>query len=800
MKMNSNLKQPALRRTALALALMAIFSTASAEDEVAQLIKPDSVVIVGLGALSGGKDDRAIYGQYNGKRNSDAYAIVDIDWVTRDDATGTWMRIKVADGGLDDREVSFSREKQGAWKYTAEYSELNREYPRTINTGMTGVGTTSPVISRLAKAGTGANVNIGTERKAAGLGYEQWLTPQLQFEANFKNEDKSGARLWGRGYACAAYVCGSSTTTAMNQANFAAGALLLVPEPIDSSTKQIDMRLNYNDDKLLLSFGYYGSMYNNANGSLNPIVPNAFNSGLGVALPGYPAVGNNIIAGGGMSLQNVLQSAMALPPDNQAHQLYLDGSYGFSRTVKANFKIAYTHASQNDNFAANGLTGAPAGVDSLGAKVDTLLTQFGLTARPTSNLSLLANVKYDHREDKTPLYRYNLEAEAATPATTPASYTNNGAAWFNNRTSNTKTVAKVEASYRLSPAWRATLGGDYNEIKREVPTSAADDNVAGLTALRAKTEESGYRLELRRSMSETLNGSLSYSESKRTGSDWTTLSTLDPAIAGTTAANLALINQYCGGKACYGQKLSYAAILALSGNSVFPLSLTDVKRDKWKFSLDWNPTERLNVQLVAEDGKDTNNAPVSALYGGKAWRESGVSLYSLDAGYTLSEKFSLNAYASHGEQTQHINHSTGYMADLHNFNDAAGLGLKFKATSKLNLTATLAYLNDRNKYGVAAASGVSGTTVTVPSAANTAQAAIGLPDATFRQIGLRLAGMYALQPNADLRIDYGYSRVKFYEWQWSNNGVPFTYSDNTTVNMQNRQNVADIAVRYIYRF
>jgi len=101
---------------------------------------------------------------------------------------------------------------------------------------------------------------------------------------------------------------------------------------------------------------------------------------------------------------------------------------------------------------------------------------------------------------------------------------------------------------------------------------------------------------------------------------------------------------------------------------------------------------------------------------------------------------------------------------------------------------------------VAAASGVSGTTVTAPSAANTAQAAIGLPDATFRQIGLRLAGMYALQPNADLRIDYGYSRVKFYEWQWSNNGVPFTYSDNTTVNMQNRQNVADIAVRYIYRF
>lgn len=798
--MTTNLNKPGLRPTALALALMAIFSTASAEDEVAQLIKPDSVVIVGLGALSGGKDDRAIFGQYNGKRNNDAYAIVDVDWVTRDDATGTWTRIKVADGALDDREVSFSREKQGAWKYSAEYSELNREYPRTINTGMTGIGSTSPQIARLSTPGSGTNVNIGTQRKSAQMAYEQWLTPQLQFEANFKHEDKTGARLWGRGYACAAYVCGSSTTTAMNQNNYAAGAILLVPEPIDSATKQLDMRLNYHDDKLLLGFGYYGSMYNNANGSLNPIVPNSFNSGVGVALPGYPAVGSNIIAGGGMSLQNVLQSSMALPPDNQAHQFYLDGSYGFSRAVKANFKVAYTHASQNDSFSANGLSGAPAGVDSLNARVDTLLTQFGLTARPSSNLSLLANFKHEHRDDKTPLYRYNLEAEAVTPATTPASYTNVGSAWYNNRTSNTRTTGKLEASYRLTPAWRATLGGDYSSIEREVPTSVADDNVAGMSVLRAKTHEAGYRVELRRSMSETLNGGISYSESKRSGSDWTTLSTLDPSVTGVTAANLALINQYCGGTACYGQKLSAAAILALSGNTVFPLSMTDLKRDKWKLSLDWNPTDRLNVQLMAEDGKDTNNMPSSALYGGKGWRESGVSLYSLDASYVLSEKFSLTAYASHGEQTQHINHSTGYMADLDNFNDSAGLGLKFKATSKLALTATLAYLNDRNKYGVAAASGVSGTTVTAPSAANTAQAAVGLPDATFRQVGLRLAGMYAIHPNADLRIDYGYSRVKFYEWQWGSNGVPFTYSDNTTVSMQNRQNVADVAIRYIYRF
>lgn len=799
--MTNNLKPAGLRHTALALALMAMFSPVHAEDdEVAQLIRPDSSVSVGIGALSGDKYDRSIFGQYNGKRRDDAYGVLDIDYNTRDDATGTWTHLKALNTALDNREISFVREKQGDYKYLVEYSELTREYPRTINSGMTGEGTTTPVLNRLATPGSGRNIDLKTERKAATMAYEKWISPQLQIEANFKNEEKKGARLWGRGYDCDAYVCGSSTSTAISQSSYAKSATLLLPEPIDAVTKQMDMRINFHDDKLLLSFGYYGSFYNNSNGNISAVVPNAFNSGLGTPLPGYPAVGGNIIDGGGTSLQNVLQSPLALPPDNQAHQFYIDGSYAFSRAVKANFKVGYTHASQNDSFSGNGLTGAPPGVDSLDAKVDTLLTQFGFTARATSKLSFLANVRYEDRDDKTPLRLYNVVGEAVTPATTPASYTKTGAYWYNNRTSNKKTAAKVEASYRLAPEWRATLGGDYNAIERAVPTSLAEDNVGGLTALRGKNHESGYRAEIRRSMSETLNGAISYSSSKRSGSDWTSLSTLDPTVTGTTAANLALINAYCGGVACYGQKLSYAAILALSGNTPFPMSQTDLKRDKWKLSLDWNPTERLNVQLMLEDGRDTNTAPYAELNGGKGWRSNGISLYSLDAAYTVSDKLSFNAYASHSDQTQHINHSTGYMADLNNLNDTAGIGMTYRVNGKLQLNGTLAWLDDRNKYGVGASTGVSGTTVTAPSAANLAQAAIGLPDATFRQVGLRLAGTYALRKNADLRVDYGYSRVKFYEWQWSNEGIPFTYSDNTTVAMQNRQNVSDIAVRYIYRF
>ena len=770
--MKTSKQLPGFSRTIIALAVLAAFSPVHAQDaEIAQLITPSSSASVGLGAVSGDSADRAIFGQYNGLRKHDVVGLFDLDYVKRDDASATWMNVKAANLGLDTRELSFSREKQGDWKYSADYSELTRVYPRTINTSMTGIGSTTPNISYLPTIGSGSNVDLQTERKAGSLGFEKWISSSLQFEGNFKSEDKTGARLFGRGYDCAAYVCGP---TGINQANFVKNAFLLVPEAIDSTTKQIDAKFNFHDDKLLVSAGYYGSFYNNANGNLSPTVQNRFNNGLGQPLPGYTAVA------GGTSLQNVLQLPMALPPDNQAHQVYLDGSYSLSPKTKANFKIAYSHAQQDDNFLGNGLTGAPVGSNSLNAKVDTTLAQLGFSSRPMDKLSILGNVRYEHKDDKTPTALYNIE---------------NTTVWNNGTTSSTKVAGKLEASYRLPANFRGTFGVDYNSVEREVPTSLADDNVAGLGALRGKTEEKGYRAELRRNMSETLNGAISYSSSKRNGSDWTSLSTLNPV--GASAANLALINAYCNGLACYGQQLSAASILGLSATTPFPLSMTDLERDKWKLSADWNPTERLSLQFIIENGTDKNTAPFNAIAGGKGWRESAVKLYSVDASFALSDGWSLAAYASHGDQTQHINHSTGYMADLNNLNDTAGLSLTGKLSSKLQVGGNLSYMNDVNKYGLDANSSATGAPA---SAANLAQAAIGLPNVTFRQLGLKLFGKYALNKKADVRVDLIHQRVKFNEWTWGNNGTQFAYADNTTLNMQPDQKVTFVGVTYIYKF
>jgi hypothetical protein len=342
--------------------------------------------------------------------------------------------------------------------------------------------------------------------------------------------------------------------------------------------------------------------------------------------------------------------------------------------------------------------------------------------------------------------------------------------------------------------------------EREVPESRVEEALAGLGPLRGKNTETGYRIELRRNMSESINGSIGYSSSKRSGSDWTNLSTLDPAtLPLNSALNTYLIKTYCGGLACYGQVLSPQDILGLSATTPFPYNMADVERDKWKITLDWTPFEKLSIQLMGEDGKDKNVMPTDPAAGGKGWRDSGVSFYGIDVSYAISDNWKLTGYASQGDQTTHINHSTGYLADLHNRSEAFGLSLVGQPSSRLQVGANITYINDINKYGIAASTGTSGDrltglTITQPSATNLAQAAVGLPDVTFRKAILSVYGQYTLDNKSDIRLDVAHQKAKYDDWVWGNASAPFVYADNTLVKQQVDQSVTFIGVTYIYKF
>lgn len=86
------------------------------------------------------------------------------------------------------------------------------------------------------------------------------------------------------------------------------------------------------------------------------------------------------------------------------------------------------------------------------------------------------------------------------------------------------------------------------------------------------------------------------------------------------------------------------------------------------------------------------------------------------------------------------------------------------------------------------------------SAANVQQNAIGLPDVTFSETRYALFAKQALTKNSDIRLDLARVTSKLEEWSWGYNGVPFVYSDSTTVSLNPHQQVTVGSVRYIYKF
>ncbi len=747
--MNFTKKDFGFSQTIIALGLLAAFGPAHADDasDYAKLTQLESSASVGAAVSSGDSKDRSLFGEYNGLRKDDANLLLDFDYVKRDDKTGTWTVIRGRDLGLDTPELDFTLNRQGNWKFSADYEEIVKHDPRTINTGMAGAGTTTPTISLLATPGSGQDVNLELKRQRLGLNVDKWITPSLQVQVSFKNEDKTGAVLWGKGFACtssAAPGCagGSATTTGF--------ALLLLPQPVDSRTDQIEAKLNYHTEKLFLSGGYYGSFYTDNNGTLTPSVPGTLNNGLGVAHP--------LSAG----LQGILNLPMALWPDNQAHQFYVDGTYAITPKVRSTFNLSYQHATQDQSFSAMGLTGAPAGVSNFGGVMDTTLAQLGLTANPMQKLSLVANLRYEDRADKSPIEYYNIEGSSIAGA------------WTNDHYSYRKVAGKLEGTYQFPANFRGTLGVDYESIDRDLPLDTTE--VAGLSGLRQQTDETSYRAELRRTFSDKFAGSIGLVHSSRTGSDWYSLCT----SSACTAAGIG-----------YGTIVSSSQIGAVLTNGAFPSYLLDRKRDKGRLTAEWTPTDRASLQFVVEDGRDHYSAPT---YTGM--QSADASLYSVDVSYALTLEWKLTGYASRSDQTMQVNMPSlaSYQMAMRDLNDTIGIGLTGKISERLDVGGKLSYSNDRNIYHETLGPTAAAANVNFLASSG------GLPDVTFRETVLNLYGMYKLNKSAAVRVDLLHQSDHFDEWTWGYAGVPFTYADNTTVSLNPNQSVTVLMGRYIYSF
>ena len=591
----------------LAAALMAIYSPGYAQttDEVTELITPSSTISLGISSLDAGAPR---FGQYTGVRSVGAMGNLDVDIVTRDEATGTWFKATGNNLGQDNRDMRISHERQGDWAYYLDYSQTPRYEPYTVKSSATGIGS-----ANLGVAGSAALVEVPvqlkTTREMIGLGYSKQLGRGFDVQVKLRNEEKNGMRLFARG------------TTG------GAGLFQFTPEPIHSATTQLETLVGYSGERLQLSAGYYGTAYDNRNTALLVSTMSAGAAGLA----GFTPIG--------------------LPPDNQSHQFSLAGGYDFTKTTHGTFKVAYSQATQKDAFVAQALPGNT----DFGGRVDTTLVQMGVTSRPIAKLSLLANLRYEDRDDKTPVLLYNNLAIATS--------TFDGA---NEPRSIKTTAGKLEASYQLPMQYRLTGGVDYEEKLRNTSR-------VRIVSYREKVQETSGRLELKHTMSDTVTGAVAVIQSDRRG---------------TGFVNTVLNNGTAG------------------SNLIAPINLADRTRNKTRVSLNWTPSDAWSFQFMADEARDDYDQRTAAAFG---IREGEAKNYAIDASYAITDAWQATAWTStadyRSKQATQTSTAQPWAANLTNVTNAYGLGLRGKVSSRMEFGGDISRSIIRDEYQQVALAG-----------------------------------------------------------------------------------------------
>ncbi len=570
---------------ALGLAALAATSAGAAEEPTLEsLIHPQSQVEIGVGVVG---DDARRFGMYNGMSDSAVNPIFDASILHRDDATGTWLRFFGNSTGTEGGQARFEHEKQGQWNYFIEGGRTTFENPRIINSSLNGLGTT---INTTGGALRELDLEMHRDKVKAGGGFK--LKDEFKVDFSARVERKTGQRQWGaQGF------------------NFAV-------EPIEFTTQEYQGSISYTGKQLQMQIGYLGSLFTNDAEVLNV-----------VRSPAAP------------------EPQLSLPLDNMMHQIYLNGGYSFTPTTRGTFNASYGRATQDETFFTPATFPGNTRTD-LGGKVDNTLLNLGLSSRPLKDFSTRVKLRYEERNDNTPLVQYVASGGSR-----------NG---FNVPFSRSTTTGDAEADYKLPMNFKLVGGVAYEHWDRSSPPIRH-------ASFRKETDEYSARVELRRPLLESLSGSVGYAHSERHGS----------GHQGTTSAQVAGV--------------------------IDPILWADRSRDKARVTLDWAPRSDFSLQFVGEAAMD--NYTDERFLG----PQDGHSyLASLDASYKLNDEWDLGGWAAWNEtsieQRTRTSALVPWEADLSHVGIAAGVSLRGRVTEKLKLGGDLQWSEDTSEHGISALS------------------------------------------------------------------------------------------------
>jgi MtrB/PioB family decaheme-associated outer membrane protein len=563
---------------------------------------------IGVGSVS---DDSAEFGQYNGLHKKGGFFIGE-GTVRSRGADGTYWNLDASDLGLDTRALNAEGGRQGSYKLRFKYDETAHRIWDGAMTPFAGsggatlslpAGFPAATTGAMPLAGTMQAQDLYTQRKQLGAGASWNRSKKWEYALNYRHDSNEGNILRTGG------------------AFFVNSAQLI--EPVDYVTDQLDASASYAGRKFQLKLAYYGSTFSNSNHSLTWQDP-------------FTAVDGETAG------------RLALPPDNQFHQVSAAAGYRFSDKTRASADIAYGRMTQNDSFLAPSLTAPVPGLprSSLNGEAVTLDAALKLSSEVSERLRLQAIYTHNDRDNQTPQSAYTV--------VTTDMPTFIGAPRTNLPYSFTQDKLKLSADYRASAKLRGSVGADFDAHKR---TYQEVEKTFENTAWGKLSSRITDKIDL------TLK--LAHGERRKDGPY--------QLVSGITPTENPLMRKF---------------------------NMANRNRDTAGLRADFAANERINIGLGFDSSEDEYKDSAIGLTRAKDWNLNG------DVSLVLSERTRLHFFASHqeikSEQAGSQTFSTpDWFADTKDTIDTFGLGVKHAAIpDKLDIGADYGMTRSRSETKV----------------------------------------------------------------------------------------------------
>lgn len=387
-------------------------------------------VTAGAGNVS---EDSFKFGDFTGLEEEGLFPILE-GWLLYRNDTGYYTDLYVEDLGLESRLLSLEGGQQGRYVYRFAYNKLPHFIDGTTRTPFTGdavlrlpddwvpAGSTS-VMSGLPAALH--DVDLFRERETVSLGFGFIQSSDWEYTADYQRQVRSGVDAIG----------GSFLNTSS-----------LLPMPVDYVTDQVDLGVAFTGiDKLQMRIAYYGSFFSNKHDTLtweNPFTP--------------------LVSGADAG-------QLALPPDNDFHQLSVSAVYQLGAATRLNAALAVGEMTQDEPYTAATINAdlgpVPLPRSSLNGEVDTLNYHLRFTSRPLHRLDVRLEHRYNERDNNTPVEIYQqVDADiflSGLRANIPYSFE--------------RDTTEISAAYRLPADIKLAAGLERDSHKRTFQDVADTD-------------------------------------------------------------------------------------------------------------------------------------------------------------------------------------------------------------------------------------------------------------------------------------------------------------------------------------